>query len=864
MSRRWLRLSLILASFFTVKGGSAQTVWFVDGYHGGVYGHYPRQYTAFINEMMEKHPEWRINLELEPETWDSVQVNEPGNYARFMTYLENQTAAGRVEYVNPAYGQSYMYNINGESIIRQFSYGIRKMREHFPALIYRTYSSEEPCFTSALPGILGSFGFKYASLKNPNTCWGGYTRAFGGEMLNWVGPDGSRLLAVPRYASEALDPHSTWQTTASTNSPDYISTARAYGIRNVVGMCLQDAGWKFGPWLTRSNPGSQSVYTTWRHYFEEISLSRRLPDWNFSQEDVQVSLVWGSQVLQQIARQVRYAENKITRAEKIASMASVFSGAPYPHAALDEGWRGILLSQHHDCWIVPYNGKKNNTWIDKVSAWTATADRLSDSVGLMSRAALVHGNRGSLNASPRNINSSSQVIRVYNSNAATYNGLAKALLPAELQNGPIEIRSASTRSIVASQADSGQVFFRSTTPGTGFSDYIISTAKATPAKGSMITRNGDYVKVITDLYEIVFNQKAGGAIVSLRVKRSGKQFVDTTKGEGLNMMKGYFFNDSAWVNSATKSGMITILHDGPLLATLRVDGFMQQHPFSQTITMTKSGELIDVALQIDWVGNPGIGDGYKQRSGYKGEDYRKAFYDDSKKLQTLFPLALRGQQVSKNAPFDVTESKLGNTIFRTWDSIKNNVLLNWVDVTDDKGQYGFAVFTDHTTNYLHSNDDALGLTTQYSGVGLWGRGYSITGPTEFHYAMYPHAGNWEKAEVWKKNVEWNNEVETEILNAPPSLPRTLLTVSNPTLEITSIEMDGDDLLVRLFNPSTRTASATMTLNFPATSMKSVELDGRVRKTYPLAYSHIKTGLSANLSIRKFGIETIRIGGIKKL
>ena len=55
-------------------------------------------------------------------------------------------------------------------------------------LDFSAYSSEEPCFTSALPGILKSFGFKYAVLKNPNTCWGGYTRAFGGELVDWIGP----------------------------------------------------------------------------------------------------------------------------------------------------------------------------------------------------------------------------------------------------------------------------------------------------------------------------------------------------------------------------------------------------------------------------------------------------------------------------------------------------------------------------------------------------------------------------------------------------------------------------------------------------------------------------------------------------
>src|SRR5690606_29166484 len=147
-----------------------------------------------------------------------------------------------------------------------FSYGIQKLKEHFPRAVFTTYSSEEPCFTSALPQVLLSFGFKYASLKNPNTCWGGYTRAFGGGLVQWQGPDGSRLLTVPRYSSEALVANSTWQTTAWNNSREYIQSALAAGIRHPVGMCLQDAGWLVGPWLKE-----KARYETWRNYIGHMA-----------------------------------------------------------------------------------------------------------------------------------------------------------------------------------------------------------------------------------------------------------------------------------------------------------------------------------------------------------------------------------------------------------------------------------------------------------------------------------------------------------------------------------------------------------------------------------------------------------------
>ena len=115
-----------------------------------------------------------------------------------------------MDFTNPTYAQPYCYNIVGESLIRQFHYGI-KNREHFPNFTFTTYAVEEPCFTSALPQVLQSFGFKYAVLKCPNTCWGGYMKAYGGELVNWIGLDGTSILTVPRYACEELEPNSVWQ-----------------------------------------------------------------------------------------------------------------------------------------------------------------------------------------------------------------------------------------------------------------------------------------------------------------------------------------------------------------------------------------------------------------------------------------------------------------------------------------------------------------------------------------------------------------------------------------------------------------------------------------------------------------------------
>ncbi len=145
---------------------------FVDGFHGGVEGHYPPGTTRFIVDTMRKHPRWKICLEIEPATWKSERTRDAVAYQDFKQLLAD--FPDRVEFVSGAYGQSYFWNIDGESLIRHFTYGIEEIHKHFPNVRIKTYASEEPCWTSCMPQVLRSLGFSHAVLKNPLTQWGGY------------------------------------------------------------------------------------------------------------------------------------------------------------------------------------------------------------------------------------------------------------------------------------------------------------------------------------------------------------------------------------------------------------------------------------------------------------------------------------------------------------------------------------------------------------------------------------------------------------------------------------------------------------------------------------------------------------------
>ena len=848
MMRRGIKRLVVLGFclVFGVGVSYAQTAYFVDGYHGGVYGHYPRWQTRFMVEQLQKHPEWKINLEIEPETWDSVKVYDPGAYAAFKDALQDVTIRDRVEFVNPAYGQAYMFNITGESVIRQFSYGMKKMREHFPSVDFRTYSSEEPCFTSALPQILKSFGFAYASLKNPNTCWGGYTRAHGAGIVNWVGPDGTGIPTVPRYRCEQLLSGSTWQTTAWGNSQEYIAACLRDNIASPVGMCLQDAGWRGGPWLGVAKPNYQpSLYTTWRNYFKTVGTSTLKDSWRVSQEDMLVSLVWGSQVLQRLAQQVRVAENKIVIAEKIATLHALEGGTAYPKKAFDGAWRTLLLAQHHDCWIVPYNGKPGHTWADMTRDWTAFTEQTSDSI--IGTSAL------------NGVRVAGQYIRVFNTTASD----RYELISVPIASG-IDVNSWGIQDEHGVWVDSqriehepGKLSFLARVPAVGYATYRINTKKPSASKGKHVSVGKDKTYVVeTHFYHLVIDPARGGVIKSLKAKTlKNKEFVDTKHKRSFNELRGFFYEENAFLSNTDKPATVSILEDGPLQTRVQIVGQIGAHAFSQVVTLYQHDPTIDFDLTIDWKGNPGIGK-YSQARGYKAENPEKAFYDDRYKLLALFPTSLGKTKIYKDAPFDVTESALESTYFNRWDSIKNNVVLRWVDAEDAAGDYGMTLLTDHTTSYVSGADLSLGLTLQYSGTALWGMNYKIEGPSQIHYAVVPHVRKWDAAGVSETAARWNEPLIPVVSDEKPATwSKSWLTLSKGW-EVTSMQMDGDDVLLRIFNASSKEASGSAVVHAVIREASQVELDGDVRKVLPVTITGGKSAVA--LSVPQFGICTIKM------
>ncbi|MDR2951101.1 MAG: alpha-mannosidase [Prevotella sp.] len=818
---------------------SQKQAYFVDGYHGGIYGHYPMWVTQFMVDGLTKHPEWQIGLEIEPETWDTVKVKEWVAYNNF----KKMAADKRIEFTNPTYAQPYCYNISGESIIRQFEYGIKKIHQHFPDVNFITYSVEEPCFTSSLPQILRLFGFKYAVLKCPNTCWGGYTAPYGRQLVNWIGPDGTSILTVPRYASERLEDNSTWQTEAWGNSDLYLKASFDYGIKNPVGMCYQDAGWNNGPWIGFGDSiKNKSIYTTWKNYIENISDGRTDDNYHFSQEDVRVNLMWGSQVLQKIAQEVRVSENKIVMAEKIAAMANIDNKYYPSQEKIDDAWRTLLMAQHHDSWIVPYNGLyKGRTWAQEITLWTNNTNEIADNV--------VEAAVGSYNLSGVD---SYGYIRVYNTLGIKRTEPVHFVLPISGVQRDVAIYNSSNKLLPSHSEQVGDsicVSFQAEVPALGYATFKVLGKEATVNKSIPVhtSTNGDYI-LENDMYRIVLDPAKGGIIKSLIAKAEGnKEYVDKTNKYSMGELRGHFYDEGKFYSTTDSPAKITILENNSFSTKVKVEGEIASHPFSQMITLTKGQKRIDFDLTVNWKNNVGIGE-YKQGDNWR--DNRRAYTNDEFKLNVLFPVALSSSTLYKNAPFDVCESKLDNTFFGTWDSIKHNIILNWVDLVQKDQKHGLAVLSDHTTSYSYAEDSPLGLTVQYSGVGLWGPDYKITRPLKMKYAIITHSGKWDKAAISTESNKWNEPLVASFHKEISLTDKSFLSIDKPGYEVTAFKIEGNNILIRFFNAESDDSIKKIKFEFPVSSIEEVDLNGNI------ITKKVEDQRNISMSMPRFGIKTL--------
>ncbi|MCW5941621.1 MAG: hypothetical protein KIS66_05280 [Fimbriimonadaceae bacterium] len=322
--------------------------------------------------------------------------------------LRKGVREGTIEVVGGSYGQPYGLFHPGESNVRQRIYGARAVRRVLGAWP-TTFWEEEFDFFPQLPQMLARTGYRNASLFFQ---WTWHTPEVPRETsaaVWWEGPDGSRLLTATR---NALNLHQWPEDMQILFDQLAAGQQPVAGVGNVPPLILQWVELMRTPdWMCRTevllpklkallqDPRFEIRATTLGAYLDLVRADGgEVPVRRYSLDDVWHGMSNGKND-DRMRQASRETEENLLAAESLAAMLGLF-GRPYPRwdvyptYELEEAWRHLLATQHHDndeCEVLcGHVAKAQHAYAQELAPTQYSLEFLAERVGLSEGQRLVY------------------------------------------------------------------------------------------------------------------------------------------------------------------------------------------------------------------------------------------------------------------------------------------------------------------------------------------------------------------------------------------------------------------------------------------------------------------------------------------
>ena len=500
-------------------------------------------------------------------------------------------------------------------------------------------------------------------------------------------------------------------------------------------------------------------------------------------------------------------------AERASVAAQWLGGARYPTKRLYDAWDLVLGSQMHD--MLPGTSLPiayDYCWNDELLALNQFGAVTQDAVGSV--------------ASTMDTRARGAALVVYNPLATAREDVAEATVsfpgaaPARVQvYGPDGL--AVPTQMLSRAGNAVKILFLARVPSAGFAAFDARPLAAAPSAGALkVGRNS----LENARFRVTLN--AAGDIASLYDKVNHKE----TLAKPARLAFQYE-NPSAYPawnmdwEDARKAprgyvdgpASVRIVESGPVRVALEVTRVSDGSRFVQTIRLGAggAGDRVEVANLIDW-------------------QSRQAALKASFSLATPNPKATYDLQVGA--------IKRGNNDPKKYEVPQHQ----WFDLTAVDGKYGVAVLNDSKFGSDKPDDATVRLTLLYTpGIrgGFQDQATQDTGRHDILYALAPHAGGWQQA-----NVPWTAKRLNQPLMAfqtpahAGALGRTfsLVSVNNPQVEVSAVKKaeDSGEIIVRLRELRGRPA-AGVRLKMAAPILSAREVNGQEE---PLGPATVKDGL----------------------
>jgi alpha-mannosidase len=811
-----------------------------------------------VLHLMRQYPEYRF-MHSSPQLYKFLKEDYPEIYQQVCRRI----AEGRWEVTGGMWVEADTNLTSGESLIRQFLFGRRFMREEFGAENNLLWLPDVFGYSAALPQIARKCGIEY--FLTSKISWSQFNR-FPNDTFLWRGIDGSELLTHFVTTPE----ENTWLYTYNgrLDASEVKGIWDNYRQKDLNDELLLLYGWgDGGGGPTREMletaralndvPGLPTVDLGLSEpYFARLQRrlqGKRLPVWD---GELYLEYHRGTYTSQaQIKRANRQAEILYHDAEWIASLAGALAlDDEYPADELSRGWERILLNQFHD--ILPGSSIRD-VYQDSAQDY--------DRIFSTGKQVFERSTRMIL----EQISAPSPSLVVFNSLSWPRGGLVEIPsgscmdLPVQpvIVNGEqrllVEVPPVPALGYAAAACTSSSGEHSLPTGGSKKTDggsqddrsgprpaaHLSESALAFP--GLTLLDRSDAIReglsVSTTLlenayYSIRLNDR--GQLVSLYDRSAGREVLSSgERGNVLQVFEDRPMNFDAWdidiyyqekMREVDNLVEAVVEESGPLRGVVRLCWRYGSSTITQRLTLYRSSPRIDFRTHVDW-------------------------HERQVLLKAAFPVAVRSTRATYEIQFGSVERPTHwNT---SWDYARFETPAHrWVDLSE--GGYGVSLLND--CKYGHDiKENVMRLTLIKSAIDP--DPTADQGEHTFTYSLLPHRGDWREGRVIEQAYDLNFPLHTGLIqqaqkgSLPSQFSLAECQAGHVIIETVKQAEDGEGWIFRVYETQQRRAS-NVHLSFPVPLSLALECNLVEEDDRPIAFD--ESGLW--FDILPFEIKTFKV------
>ena len=760
---------------------------------------------ATMLKLMERYPDFRF-MSSQPLLYKFVKEDQPELYARI------QEAIKRGQW-KPEGGMWVEADCNipsGESLVRQLLHGQEFFQKEFGSRTRILWLPDVFGYSAALPQIMKKSGIDY--FMTSKLSWSEFNLSPYDTFL-WKGIDGTQVLThftPSRDASSDYESHLdlAWFTTYNAMlTPTQVRGGwqrfqqKALDDHFLVSYGFGDGGGGPTDWMIENArrmsvplPGTPVVRqcmpdTFFEELQERVGDKKDLPKWSG-----ELYLEYHRGTYTAMARNKRFnrkMELALRDAEFLCVYAQRLCGMDYPAPKLHDLWETVLTLQFHD--ILPGSSIKkvyDDALIMYQDTWSAVEDIRSEALEALS------GESGGDLFAVNSLSTDRDDVIWFRAPEGVC-----ALEDRDGMFSPVQFVEGKACSYVKGLPPMSGKAFRYVTEDSGTQNACCFSGDD-PENCSV---HADSSGFETPFFIGVFDEAM--RITSMTDRRNGRELCK--KGQAINRIVCYenrphnydawdiniYYNRRSWEVTDVQS--VTVVSEGPVLTCLRVHYRFNRSDIWQDLIFYRDLDRVDFVTTVDW----------------KETHYM---------LKAHFPVDVFYNEATYDIQFgNVKRPSHKNT---SWDVARFEVCAHkWADVSE--ADYGFSLMNDCKYGYS-VDEDSMALTLLKSST--YPNPEADQERHFFTYSIVPHTGDWRVAGIpeaaYKLNIPvmtFSGDRKSSSLQDLPSFVQ--VDRDNVIVESVKQQMDGDDIIIRLYECYGARSEVVMTFGITPQSVKLASL-----------------------------------------